>query len=386
MWRATASRSRTWTRWPRAGLSQGPAGARRDRLRRQRDRAAGGHTRPAVTSTTSRRSCTSFTAGTIEFGSGTVQPQAGPGRHRAGRRLHRAPDQERRRRGRAVRDRRRQGRLRRSRRPAARGRDQPRAARATGGRQRWGAARGVRRGAPLPCSRGRLVRDARAPGGSLARARRPLPARSSRASPWNQRVDKLPVHAQLRRDRAQHRRSATTCTPTSAPGRYEGAPIGIPFTTVSRAPAQACAVSFDYADESDRGPYPIPRERADRGRPRLGRRPARDRGRPRRAAGSTSCSPPTRATAARAGSAGSGAIWNLRSNRLRPRGWTSADAAGLPILPGLARYDEVKRGRDRPRAALHRRRARARRSSTRRATSPRPRRTRRCRRWASACG
>ena len=44
-------------------------------------------------------------------------------------------------------------------------------------------------------------------------------------------------------------------------------------------------------------------------------------------------------------SAGSGAIWNLRSNRLRPRGWTSADAAGLPILPGLARYAEVKRGR-----------------------------------------
>jgi hypothetical protein len=41
----------------------------------------------------------------------------------------------------------------------------------------------------------------------------------------------------------------------------------------------------------------------------------------------------------------SGAIWNLRSNRLRPRTWTSADAAGLPILPGLARWDEVKRGR-----------------------------------------
>jgi hypothetical protein len=42
--------------------------------------------------------------------------------------------------------------------------------------------------------------------------------------------------------------------------------------------------------------------------------------------------------------AGSGAIWNLRSNRLRPAGRTSADAAGLPILPGLARYDEVRRG------------------------------------------
>ena len=43
-------------------------------------------------------------------------------------------------------------------------------------------------------------------------------------------------------------------------------------------------------------------------------------------------------------SAGSGAIFDLRSNKLRPAGWTSADAAGLPILPGLARYDEVKRG------------------------------------------
>jgi hypothetical protein len=42
--------------------------------------------------------------------------------------------------------------------------------------------------------------------------------------------------------------------------------------------------------------------------------------------------------------AGSGAIWNLRSNRLRPNGWTSADAAGLPILPGLVRYDEVAAG------------------------------------------
>jgi hypothetical protein len=42
--------------------------------------------------------------------------------------------------------------------------------------------------------------------------------------------------------------------------------------------------------------------------------------------------------------AGSGAIWNLRSNALRPRGWTSADAAGLPILPGLVRYDEVAAG------------------------------------------
>ncbi len=43
--------------------------------------------------------------------------------------------------------------------------------------------------------------------------------------------------------------------------------------------------------------------------------------------------------------AGSGATWSLRSNALRPAGWTSADAAGLPILPGLLRLDEVKAGR-----------------------------------------
>ena len=47
---------------------------------------------------------------------------------------------------------------------------------------------------------------------------------------------------------------------------------------------------------------------------------------------------------ARGWTAGSGAIFNLRSDRLRPAGWTSADAAGLPILPGLARYDEVAAG------------------------------------------
>ena len=42
--------------------------------------------------------------------------------------------------------------------------------------------------------------------------------------------------------------------------------------------------------------------------------------------------------------AGSGAVWDLRSNRLRPKGWTSADAAGLPIMPGLLRWDEVRAG------------------------------------------
>jgi len=96
-------------------------------------------------------------------------------------------------------------------------------------------------------------------------------------------------------------------------------------------------VRFYYANESDAGPYPIPAN-------------------PKREAGSDhhilivdrdACVLYELYDANRnAGrwEAGSGAIWNLRSNLLRPDGWTSADAAGLPILPGLVRYDEVARG------------------------------------------
>ena len=73
-----------------------------------------------------------------------------------------------------------------------------------------------------------------------------------------------------------------------------------------------------------------------------------------------------RAAAGRPARARSGACG---SNALRPAGWTSADAAGLPILPGLARYDEVARRRDRPRAAVHGRSARGAPTSTRRATT-----------------
>jgi hypothetical protein len=98
-------------------------------------------------------------------------------------------------------------------------------------------------------------------------------------------------------------------------------------------------VGFDYADESDEGPYPIPANvRVEGGSDRHAIIVDRDR-----------CMLYELFALERTGAgrwhAGSGAIWNLRSNRLRPAGWTSADAAGLPILPGLARYDEVARGR-----------------------------------------
>ena len=129
-------------------------------------------------------------------------------------------------------------------------------------------------------------------------------------------------------------------------------------------------VSFEYADESDGRRYPIPPNAPIEG----GRSSGGDRhvllvDRSRcRLYELYSAYPQDGGSSWRAGS---GAIWNLRSNRLRPRGWTSADAAGLPILPGLARYDEVKRGRHRARAAHHRAAHPAARSSTRRGTSPR---------------
>jgi len=126
-------------------------------------------------------------------------------------------------------------------------------------------------------------------------------------------------------------------------GLYQGAPIGIPFVTV-RGGRPRVPVSFEYASESDRGPYPVPpRVPVEGGRGSDGDRHVIVVDRARCRLYELFAAYP-RDGGAR-WSAGSGAIWNLRSNRLRPRGWTSADAAGLPILPGLARYEEVKRGR-----------------------------------------
>ncbi|MEA2364245.1 MAG: hypothetical protein QOD71_3390 [Thermoleophilaceae bacterium] len=159
---------------------------------------------------------------------------------------------------------------------------------------------------------------------------------------WNQRVDRLPVHSNSDAI-VRSIGLADTMHADFGSGLWEGGPIGIPFVAVGGAQRKV-PVSFDYADESDRGRYPIPP-----GAPIEGGRAADgdrhvivvDRARCRLYE--------LFAAYPRDGgahwSAGSGAIWNLRSNRLRPRGWTSADAAGLPILPGLARYDEVKRGR-----------------------------------------
>jgi hypothetical protein len=156
------------------------------------------------------------------------------------------------------------------------------------------------------------------------------------SSPWNQRVDRLPVAkgstAIVGAIGADDRVHADFGS-----GLWEGHPIGIPFTTVPGSQPKS-RVTFDYADESDGGPYPIPANvRIEGGSDRHALIVDRD-----------SCRLyELFALERRSGRwhAGSGAIWSLRSNRLRPAGWTSADAAGLSILPGLARYDEVGRGR-----------------------------------------
>jgi len=101
-------------------------------------------------------------------------------------------------------------------------------------------------------------------------------------------------------------------------------------------------ISFDYADESDPGPYPIPPNALIEG----GSQSSGDRHVLVLDRGNCILYELFSAYPQQNGSwqAGSGAIFDLNSNALRPSGWTSADAAGLPIFPGLVRYDEVAAG------------------------------------------
>jgi hypothetical protein len=111
---------------------------------------------------------------------------------------------------------------------------------------------------------------------------------------------------------------------------------GIPWTSVPGSQPRV-PMTFDYADESDPGPYPFPPDApieagGDRHVLVLDRDACRlyETFDSRFLGGRWRC--------------GSGAVFDLRSNALRPNGWTSADAAGLPILPGLVRRDEVMSG------------------------------------------
>ena len=173
---------------------------------------------------------------------------------------------------------------------------------------------------------------------------------------WNAPVDALPVAANSAAViQYINNHGATHLHPDFGSGLYQGAPIGIPYVAVPDAQAMVPIdfSTYGWPDESDPGPYPIPVNAPIEGGPNSdgdrhvlvlrqnacilyelyyswpnGTGPS----------GEPSCVEPGGWCGA------SGAVYDLHSNALRPDTWTSADAAGLPILPGLARYPEDASG------------------------------------------
>ena len=211
-----------------------------------------------------------------------------------------------------------------------------------------GAPRGAR--APLP----RPLRHGGSPGPDAGRRPAgPLPLLPA-DNWWNVDVTQAPVDPasaafihfigvdagnapRLRRRRRARRRRSTACPYSTVPGNQPLVPV-----------------DFDYADESDPGApgrpagYPIPEEAKTQpkwieggypGAADAGRRPPPADRRPRPPAALRALRPALGRQPTWTG--GSGAVWPLDANRRRPEGWTSADAAGLAILPGLVRYDEA---------------------------------------------
>jgi hypothetical protein len=157
---------------------------------------------------------------------------------------------------------------------------------------------------------------------------------------WNTPITDLPVDPDSARWLASMDSSSTFLHPDFGPSGNPAAPYGIPFTIVPTG-QRFVRLSFQYASQSDPGPYPFgPSTPIEGGQNASGDRHA------------IMVDPKTctlyelfDATWHASGStAGSGAIWNLGSNALRPASWTSADAAGLPILPGLLDWQEVRSG------------------------------------------
>ena len=157
---------------------------------------------------------------------------------------------------------------------------------------------------------------------------------------WNTNISQLPVDPHSAEWLASMDAGSTDLHPDFGPSDDPSTPYGIPYIVVS--PSHPLVnLAFQYADESDPGPYPFGADTPIEG----GAQSTGDRH-------AIMVNPSTctlyelyDATYGPSGStAGSGAIWSLNSNALRPSGWTSADAAGLPILPGLVRYDEVLSG------------------------------------------
>ena len=156
---------------------------------------------------------------------------------------------------------------------------------------------------------------------------------------WNVPIDKLPVHPDSNVYVANINLDKTTVHPDF--GSFQYGYFGIPFNIVPLNQPKV-AVTFQYDDESDPGPYPIPPN------PLIEGGPNGDGDRHILMVEQGACKLYETYSSYPNGDgtwrADSGAIFDLNSNALRQNGWTSADAAGLPVLPGLARYDEVAAG------------------------------------------
>jgi hypothetical protein len=157
---------------------------------------------------------------------------------------------------------------------------------------------------------------------------------------WNTPITRLPVDANSAKWLAAMDASSTYLHPDYGPSGNRHIPYGIPWNIVGRS-TPLTTIKFQYASQSNRGPYPFTARTSIEGGPGAG--------------GDRHAIMVDRATCtlyelwearyAKAGStAGSGAIWKLDDDALRPAGWTSADAAGLPILPLLVNYDQVHTG------------------------------------------
>lgn len=156
-------------------------------------------------------------------------------------------------------------------------------------------------------------------------------------NPWNQDISHEPVDpnsdaliASIGKDRRLHPDFGTA---------INGVPWGIPYVVVSGTQAKV-PIEFEYKDESDPGPYPVPPDAPIEGGPKSdGDRHVLVLDRDHWILYEMWSSYPLDGGAR--WKAGSGAIFDLNTGKSRPVGWTSADAAGLPVLPGLVRYDEA---------------------------------------------